>query len=677
MSVKLADIEAPLALFTEGIAGHYLHLRSRDEFSLNPRLNIDLTTTTQTHDSVFLPEQLATDHSGAYRVLVMQQLGQRECGTFRFRLEEALTRIPTLAERYQRPPDYSPRTGDYRLLFDCFSLPALAERLFLCFEHMRIQGHLLRSYPGLTRHLELFQQQQLQDQEIKTDLLGVAEGWLLGDEIDPLAATDPTWADLYQRLQQLALQVDHSVYDSVAQLCACYEGVCAQYSIGSDHEFANTDESLVDWLNREQRLEDWQEELEQLEEQLEAQGSTAPLMPEEDVEAVPGEAGDGGIREPDLDITDAKEQRDNLQRRMDMERSSIQHAIGPDRTEARSFRYDEWDYLNRQYLRAWCRVFEEPLHLPDNEPNEAQLEAVARLKSVIRDYQPMVQRQLEQIRPAGLERVRRVQDGDELDLNAVIEARQDIRAGQSPDERVYSRKERINRDVCAAFLVDLSASTDDPIKPPEPRDWSDYDPDKEVDLRAGWYSGLEPEEEEPSEPERKIIDLEQEAMVVMAAALDALGDHYGIYGFSGYGKDCVEIFVAKEFTDGFSRQTLHSIAAMRPRGSTRMGPAIRHSSQKLMASGHAMKVLIVISDGFPQDSDYGPERGNHSYGVEDTARALLEAQQKGVETFCITVDKSGHDYLKKMCPDARYLVLDEIEDLPEQLTKVYTALTGR
>ena len=215
----------------------------------------------------------------------------------------------------------------------------------------------------------------------------------------------------------------------------------------------------MDWLNREQRLEDWQEELEQLEEQLEAQGSTAPLMPEEDVETVPGEAGDGGIREPDLDITDAKEERDNLQRRVDMERSSIQHAMGPDRTEARSFRYDEWDYLNRQYLRAWCRVFEEPLHLPDNEPNEAQLEAVARLKSVIRDYQPMVQRQLEQIRPAGLDRVRRVQDGDELDLNAVIEARQDIRAGQSPDERVYSRKERINRDVCAAFLVDLSAST--------------------------------------------------------------------------------------------------------------------------------------------------------------------------------------------------------------------------
>lgn len=677
MTVRLADVEAPLALFTEGIAGRYLHLRSREEFSLNPRLNIDLSATAQTYDSVYLPEQLPIDHVAAYRVLVMQQLGQRECGTFRFRLDEALARIPALAERYQQPQDFSPRTGDYRLFFDCFSLPALAERLFLCFEHMRIQGHLLRSYPGLARHLSSFQQQQLRQLEIKTDLLGVAECWLLGDPIDALAANEPTWADLYQRLQELAQQVDHSVYDSAAQLCACYEQVCAQYSTDSDHEFNSANESLVDWLNREQRLEDWQEELEQIEEQLEAQGSTAPLMPDEDVEAVPGDASDGGIREPDLNIVDAKDERDNLQRRVDMERSSIQHAIGPDRTEARSFRYDEWDYLNRQYLRAWCRVFEEPLNSGEHEPSEAQLETVARLKSVIRDYQPTVQRQLEQIRPAGLERVRRVQDGDELDLNAVIEARQDIRAGQSPDERVYSRKERVHRDVCAAFLVDLSASTDDPIKAPEPRDWSDYDPDKEVDLRAGWYSGLDIEEEEPDEPERKIIDLEQEAMVVMAAALDALGDHYGVYGFSGYGKDCVEIFVAKDIEDGFSRQTLHSIAAMRPRGSTRMGPAIRHSSQKLMASGHAMKVLIVISDGFPQDSDYGPERGNHNYGVEDTARALLEAQQKGVETFCITVDKSGHDYLKKMCPDARYLVLDEIEDLPEQLTKVYTALTGR
>ena len=108
MTVKLADVEAPLALFTEGIAGRYLHLRSREEFSVNPRLNINLFTSAQTLDSVFLPEQLATEYPSAYRVLVMQQLGQRECGTFGFRLSEALDRLPELADRYSQPSDYSP-----------------------------------------------------------------------------------------------------------------------------------------------------------------------------------------------------------------------------------------------------------------------------------------------------------------------------------------------------------------------------------------------------------------------------------------------------------------------------------------------------------------------------------------------------------------------------------------
>ena len=217
----------------------------------------------------------------------------------------------------------------------------------------------------------------------------------------------------------------------------------------------------------------------------------------------------------------------------------------------------------------------------------------------------------------------------------------------------------MHRDVCAIFLVDLSASTDDPIEPPQPFDWESYN-EEEANLRDPWFS--EDELNFDEEPKRKIIDIQREAMVVMASALEALGDSYGICGFSGY---------------GFSHGTLQSIAAMQPKRSTRMGPAIRHSTHKLMSSGHAMKVLMVISDGFPQDSDYGPERGNHEYGVQDTARALIEAQQKGVETFCVTVDRSGQDYLKRMCPDSRYLVIEEMEDLPEQLYKVYAALTGR
>jgi nitric oxide reductase activation protein len=369
-----------------------------------------------------------------------------------------------------------------------------------------------------------------------------------------------------------------------------------------------------------------------------------------------------------VDIKSLIDEKDTMKRRIDMEKSSVQHALGGDRSNTRSYRYDEWNYLEHRYLTHWCRVFEETL---DGTSEDETTE----LEQAIKSFQPLAQKQLEQIRPTGLQRITRVQDGDELDLNAIIETRQDIRAGTSPSERFYSRKERIHRDVCAIFLVDLSASTDDPIDPPEAKDWSDYDEDDSPNLRDPWDTLNDEEEEE--EPKRKIIDIQREAMVVMASALDALGDSYGIYGFSGYGKDCVEIFVAKEPDDAFSRQTLQSIAAMKPKRSTRMGPAIRHSVQKLMQSGHAMKVLVVISDGFPQDCDYGPDRGNHDYGVEDTAKAITEAQQKGVETFCVTVDRSGHDYLKRMCPDARYLIIEEMEDLPDQLSKVYAALTGR
>ena len=661
-SIALADVESSLALFAEGIAGRYLHIRSNQEFAANPKLTLE-ESSSQNSDTLFLPESVATTHASTYRVLAMEQIGLRECDTLSFRMETAVEQIPSLLQRFQPDPNAGPRVGDYRLLFTSFSQPALAEDLFLLFEETRIQAHLQRAYPGLTKHLQAYHGYLLQSQ-VPADLLEQAKRWRMGE---PLMLSDSgLQRTLYEAIEEHR-ESAATVYDSVAALCGHYEAVLAHYEL-VESSYRETDESLVDWLNREQRVEEWEEELEDINEQL-SQSMAMEIPTGQEEEAVYGDAGDGSQRQIDLDIKELKDERDTLKRRVDMERSAVAHALGKSQGDARSFRYDEWDYLNRTYLRAWCRVFEQPLGT-DGEDD------IAPLKAVIRAYQNTAQRQLEQIRPTGRERIRRVQDRDELDLNAVIEARQDIRAGQSADERVYSRKERVQRDVSAIFLVDLSASTDDPIHPPEPRDWSNYEED-ESDTRAGWYASFDEIEEEQEEPGRKIIDLEREAMVVMAAALEALGDSYGIYGFSGYSKDNVELFIAKEPDDAFSHTTLKSIAAMAPKGSTRMGPAIRHATQKLMNTGSAMKVLMVISDGFPQDCDYGPVRGNHDYGVEDTAKALQESQQKGIETFCMTVDKSGHDYLKRMCPDERYMIIEEMEDLPSQLTKVYAALTGK
>ena len=517
-----------------------------------------------------------------------------------------------------------------------------------------MQGHLLREYPGLKRHLSSYQQHLLISEPIAEEPITLGLRYLWGDH----TLTSPLTEAL------LDLQATgKDVYATVRAMCILYDEIALHYVFPLKGTYEVQEESLPDWLGREQRIEEWEQDLQDLSDTLLA----AEMLEAELWDVERDESGEGTVREAQIDVKSLGDERDTLQRRIDMEKSSVQHALGADRSNARSFRYDEWDYLEHRYLTHWCRVYEEALNGSTDDDTTTLKEAITR-------FQPQVQKQLEQIRPTGLQRVTRVQDGDELDLNAIIDARQDIRAGQTPDERFYSRKERMHRDVCAIFLVDLSASTDDPIEPPQPFDWENYN-EEEANLRDPWFS--EDELNFDEEPKRKIIDIQREAMVVMASALEALGDSYGIYGFSGYGKDCVEVYVAKEPNQGFSQGTLQSIAAMQPKRSTRMGPAIRHSTHKLMSSGHAMKVLMVISDGFPQDSDYGPERGNHEYGVQDTAKALTEAQQKGVETFCVTVDRSGQDYLKRMCPDSRYLVIEEMEDLPEQLYKVYAALTGR
>jgi len=654
---SLALSEDTLALFTEGIAGRYFHIKATDEFSNNRNLAYDAAAA-QGMDALYLPEHVDAPDQSCYRVLIMEQLGLRECDTFSFRMRKALETIPQLQARYIEPKGASVRTGDFFLLFGSFDQPSLAAELFNLLEQARVQGHLLRTYPGLHRHMTSYHQHLLESVGIDGGPLNRGHRHLWGERIPGVQ-----WQDLTTSLDDLA-HPGTTVYDSVAALCNHYDEVSGAYVISEQRPYAVQEESLPDWLNRDQRIEEWEEALDDLEQRAMA----VEMLEAEDMQAQRGDTNDAAVREAEVDIKSIVDERDTLKRRIDMERSSVQHALGADRSGARSYRYDEWDYLQRRYLTHWCRVYEETLIGEDSDE-------VAPLTEAIRHFQPIVQKQLEQIRPTGLQRVSRVADGDELDLNAIIEARQDIRAGTSPSERFYSRKERMHRDVCAIFLVDLSASTDDPIEPPEPFDWSEYDENADENLRDPWFSGEADEFDD--EPKRKIIDVQREAMVVMASSLDALGDAYGIYGFSGYGKDCVEVYVAKEPNEGFSHKTLLAIAAMQPKRSTRMGPAIRHATHKLMQSGHAMKVLMVISDGFPQDSDYGPERGNHDYGVQDTSMALKEAQQKGVESFCVTVDRSGQDYLRQMCPDSRYLVIEEIADLPDQLSKVYTALTGR
>lgn len=619
--VALADVERPLALFAEGIAGRYCHLKVGDE-DVADRGGVYLPASID----IFGDEAL---NAAMYRLRVLVQLGFREFGTFAFDVHRARARIPALAAR-ALPPVH--RESDLTVFFNHFDTPAVARSLFHVIELARVEAQTLRMYPGARKYQEALDPHR----DAPVDFLRPV--------IDRMRAEGAT------------------VYDTAEAVVECYD----MLAVDAEETGRGPFPGQMEWAQREVRLEDWERELDDAEAQLAAM-EVDELVGGDEIKVGQGK-GDGDVRDVGRDLVRA---RDDLQRQVDSERSALRQRFGDAPVDARSFLYDEWDYLNRAYRKGWCRLFE-----IDMDP--ATADDGADLMRSVRPYARAVRQRFEQIRPAGYRRVRKLADGDELDLGPLVDARSDMRAGTSPDDRVYSRRQRARRDVCAAFLVDLSASTDDPVGNAVAQTTaSPTNGGTPQDLRDPWFDDDYESEAKPpaADEDRRIIDIQKEAVALMATALEGIGDEYGVYGFSGYGRDCVEFYVAKEFDEPFRRRALDAIAAMKPKRSTRMGPAIRHATAKLAAAGAALRVMMIISDGFPQDCDYGPERGNHEYGLRDTAKALQEAERAGIHTFCITVDRSGHDYLRRMCPEARYMVIAETRGLPAALRKAYRQLT--
>lgn len=326
--------------------------------------------------------------------------------------------------------------------------------------------------------------------------------------------------------------------------------------------------------------------------------------------------------------------------------------------------YDEWDYEIGDYRPRWCTLYE----LRDLDEDE---EYVFRTLNEHRDLSRRVRGQLNKVRPEMLRKVKGVPEGEELDLERSVAFHVDRKAGLTPDENIYVQRQRRERDVSTLFLLDMSASTDDIIADPDEEPKLPVNEDNDEVL----FRFFE-ERKRYEAAARRIIDLEKQSVVLMAEALEKLGDSYSVCGFSGYGRDQVDYYLCKDFDDPYDARARGKIGGIKPCRSTRMGPPIRHATRQLLETGSRVKALIIISDGYPQDHDYGADRNSRDYGLMDTMKALTEAKQQGVLTFCLTVDPSGHDYLRAMCPDSQYMVIQEIEQLPEELSRVYRSLTG-
>ena len=286
--------------------------------------------------------------------------------------------------------------------------------------------------------------------------------------------------------------------------------------------------------------------------------------------------------------------------------------------------YDEWDYRRGSWRHGWCHLYEMQAPVGDHEwVDEVRTRHAHLIRSIRRRFEAL----------RGEDKPQRRQfDGEEIDLDAQVDARADRMSGAEPSPRLFIHRRRIERSLAVMFMVDMSGST------------------------KGWVN-----------------DAERESLVLLCEAIEALGDSYAIYGFSGWTRTHCDIYPVKRFSDRYDAATRRRIAGIEAKDYTRMGVAVRHLTGLLVRQNTRHKLLVTLSDGRPDD--YGDEyRGR--YGIEDTRRALLEAREKGIRSYCVTIDRHGADYLPQLYGPAHYSVIDDAKKLPQKIAGIYRKLTG-
>ena len=285
--------------------------------------------------------------------------------------------------------------------------------------------------------------------------------------------------------------------------------------------------------------------------------------------------------------------------------------------------YPEWDYRIAQYRARGATVRQPAARAGDAAWVTSVRSRHARLIRRVRT-------RFERLRSRPV-RVYRQVDGPEIDTTAYVTACGDCRARVATDGRVYAARRVERRELVVALLVDVSASTD------------------------AWVSS-----------NRRIIDVEKEGMIVVCEALDALGDRYGVFAFSGEGAGDVSVAALKEFEQPSGHEVRRRIAALECDRYTRLGAPIRHVTAALCRQTAAARLLLLLSDGKPNDVDMYDGR----YGIEDTRQAVAEARRQGVKVFCLTVDREAPRYALRIFGRAGFSVLRHAEQLPAVVVDV-------
>lgn len=290
--------------------------------------------------------------------------------------------------------------------------------------------------------------------------------------------------------------------------------------------------------------------------------------------------------------------------------------------DTHNFSYDEWDHSLQRYRKNWCQLTEQSI-----KPVEGDL--VSETLSKHRVLLTQLSRSFEALRQEN-QKQKREPFGEDIDIDAMVEAWSDTYNGLEASERLFIHTNRQQRNVAVMFMIDMSAST------------------------SGW-----------------INQVERESLILLCEALERLGDSYAIYGFSGNGNQHCQCFHIKDFDETYNDEVRGRIEGIQPQVYTRMGAAIRHLGNKLNQIEARTRLLITLSDGRPDD--VGGYRG--AYGIEDTRKALIEMRHLGIHPYCITIDSKGREYLPHMFGENDFIIINQVEKLPQKIADIYRRLT--
>ncbi len=645
-----------LGLFCRALCGEKIRIRSREEMDLVDKNRLGLKADENGFTFYLAPyvaeENNAEANLSFYKVAAALKAGYLEFGTLN--------------------PEFA---GIWSLL-ESFPDRELALEIFHILEDGRVFRNLRKHYPGLAPDIgRVIGKSMLKRPVPYNNLLGTALEWLLRLCLDypvDIETTEPlvsAGAFLKEQVSDFHLNSEN-VLDSYKKTALIYDALSA---LGR----RRTQKTILPVSLRMDGMPDGPagEGLEDVvpdrvvEADEPGQGDDITLTPEElerlldmtqdmtllsSLDFTPSAK---GLYLSDLeDFTvkgDVGDQSDNREKKDNKQRIKAGKAVVKGRSEKKTFFYDEWDYLAEEYRTRWCCLKER--RTPQSDPDQYH-----RIYTEYGDLIRKVRFQFQRIRPASLDIIHNVDQGDEIDLTALIRSVVDKKAGAIPSDRVFCRKDKKVRHMSTLLLIDMSASTED----------------RASDISAPDQTDSDRPDSAPDEDDKRVIDIEKESLIVMSEALDALGDQYAMYGFSGRGRKNVDYYVIKSFEETNSEKVKMRICGIEPKQSTRMGTAIRHAAAKLSNLEADHRLLILLSDGFPQDLDYGEDRKSREYGLNDTMMAFIEAKRLDIKPFCITIDQAGNDYLKKMCAPEEYLIIKDIAMLPELLPGIVESLMG-